>query len=111
MVLEGLCHSVPRLRMGIQISCSLFICCWHQYGNRERSQQNGVRCGGAKELEDKTVLVNGESLPEPTGLLGPLIHRCVSSRWEGQDEMVAQVPQLPGTQTPKAHENKERVRG
>jgi len=36
-----------------------------------------VGWAGAKELEDKTVLVNGESLPEPTGLLGPLIHKCV----------------------------------
>lgn len=74
-----------------------------------RSQQNGVGWAGAKELEDKTV--NGESLPEPTGLLGPLIHRCVSSRWERQDETVAQVPPLPGTQTPKAHGNKERAGG
>lgn len=96
MVLEGLCHSVLRLRnggrIGIQISCSLFICCWHQYGNRERSQQNGVGWVEAKELEDKTVLVNGESLPEPIGLLGPLIPRCVSSRWERQDETVSGPP-------------------
>lgn len=47
---------------------------------------------GAKELEGKTVLVNGESLPEPTGLFGPLILRRVSFRRESQDETVAQVP-------------------
>lgn len=45
-----------------------------------RSQQNGE--GGGKGLEGKTVLVNGESLPEPTGLFGPLILRRVSFRRE-----------------------------
>lgn len=79
MVLEGLHHGG---RMGVKISCSLLVCCWHKYGNRVRSQQNGVGWAGAKELGDWNVLVNRDSLPETTRLLGPLIHRCVPSRWE-----------------------------
>lgn len=54
-----------------------------------RSQQNGV--GGGKGVGRKDC-VNGESLPEPTGLFGPLILRRVSFRRESQDETVAQVP-------------------